>query len=310
MTKKFSLVGVSNGSIHAVVDEELLYAALSGIDGLEVEAGMELVVPESAVEGEVESAGYSAYVASASYSGSVESLRDHLRSLPVTETAGLDFAVVPEAITSGEKLLVLLDVDSTLVSQEVIDQLAAGAGRGDAVAAITDAAMRGEIDFERSLRDRVAVLEGQPESLLSEVADSLTFTAGAFVLVRALHNRGHVVGAVSGGFIEILRPLAERIDLDFARANRLEISDGVLTGKLAGEVIDADAKRAALKECAKESGVSKQHVVAVGDGANDELMLGEAAFGIAFNAKPALREVADAQVNVYRLDAVRHFLGL
>lgn len=311
MSKKITIVGISNSVVHAAIDQELLSSALAGIKHLELEAGIQIDAPASQAQGEEHAGGYSAYIASGTFQGSEESLRTQLRALPITETAGLDFSVVPAHLTDPEqKKLVIMDVDSTLVSQEVIDQLAARTGKADRVAALTDAAMKGEVDFEKSLRDRVAVLEGQPQAILSDVAHELTFTAGAQELIRLLHEEGHVVAAVSGGFIEILKPLAEKIGLDYARANKLAIKNGYLTGEFEGEIITAEKKRAALKEWAKDAGISKKNIIAIGDGANDELMLNEAALGIAFNAKPGTREKADAQLNIYRLDAVRHFIGL
>lgn len=310
MSKKLSIVGISNKSIHAILDENLLYRSLNNIEGLKVEAGIRLEPPSSHKPDEAQAPGYTAYVARATYPGKIEKLRAELSLLPLTETAGLDLTAVPEELSGPEKKLIIMDVDSTLITQEVIDQLAAQTGQADRVAAITHAAMRGEIDFEKSLQERVGVLEGQPETILDEVATDLTFTAGAQELIHVLHEHGHVVAAVSGGFIEILTPLSEKVNLDYARANKLEIHNNFLTGKLTGEIITADKKREALREWAEDAGISAEHIIAVGDGANDELMMNEAALGIAFNAKPSAREKADAQINVERLDAVRHFLGI
>ncbi len=202
------------------------------------------------------------------------------------------------------------DVDSTLITGEVIEMLADHAGSGERVADITNRAMRGEIDFGRSLVERVATLEGLPVTVLDDVLHEIELTPGAERLVAALHDAGWPVGVVSGGFVEVVEPLAQRLGIGFVRANRLEVADGRLTGRVTGAVVDAQAKADALREFAAEQGVPLDRTVAIGDGANDLLMLQAAGLGIAFNAKPVVSDQADVAVPGKRLDAVLELLGL
>ena len=206
--------------------------------------------------------------------------------------------------------LVVLDVDSTLIGQEVVDLLADAAGTGEAVAAITAAAMRGELDFAASLARRVALLEGLPESVLAAVRDRITVTEGVPALIDAVHAVGGLVCAVSGGFDRVLTPLAEELDLDRWRANALGVVDGLLTGRVDGPVVDGAAKRAALLEWAAEAEVPLSRTVAIGDGANDLLMLETAALGVAFDAKPAVRDRADVVLPGRDLSPLIGLLGL
>jgi phosphoserine phosphatase len=203
-----------------------------------------------------------------------------------------------------------MDVDSTLIQQEVIELLAAYAGKRDEVTAVTEAAMRGELDFAQSLHARVAVLAGLPADVVDSVRAEVKLSLGAAELVAAFRAAGHVVAVVSGGFNQILQPIAEGLGLDYWIANELEIVDGALTGKVIGEVIDRAAKEKYLREWAAREGIPMEHTIAVGDGANDLDMLGAAGIGVAFNAKPAVRAVADAAVNLPYLDAVRHIAGV
>jgi phosphoserine phosphatase len=203
----------------------------------------------------------------------------------------------------------VLDVDSTLVRGEVIDELAARAGRAAEVARITAAAMNGELDFAASLRKRVAALEGLPVEVLDEVREALELTPGARTLIRTLKRLGFRCGIVSGGFTQITDPLAERLGLDFAAANTLEVTDGRLTGGLVGEIVDRAGKARALVRFAAEYEIPLEQTVAVGDGANDLDMLSTAGLGIAFNAKQVVREQAHAALNQPYLDAVLHVLG-
>jgi phosphoserine phosphatase len=206
--------------------------------------------------------------------------------------------------------LVVLDVDSTLIGQEVVDLLADAAGVGQDVAEITAAAMRGELDFAASLARRVALLEGLPESVLASVRARITVTDGVPALLDAVHAVGGLVCAVSGGFDRVLTPLAEELGLDRWRANTLEVTDGRLTGRIEGPVIDAAAKRAALLAWAAEAEVPLSRTVAIGDGANDLLLLETAGLGVAFDAKPAVRDRADVVLPGRDLTPVLGLLGL
>jgi phosphoserine phosphatase len=204
----------------------------------------------------------------------------------------------------GRRRLVVLDVDSTLVTQEVIELLADHAGTREQVAAVTERAMRGEIDFAASLRERVATLAGVPESAFDDVRRAVTFTPGAPELVAECRRRGWAVALISGGFAEIVVALAERLEVTLWRANRLEVADGVLTGRTVGPVVDRAAKAAALREWAAAEGIDLRDTVAVGDGANDLDMIAAAGIGVAFAAKPLVRLQAPFSVDGPRLDAV------
>jgi phosphoserine phosphatase len=191
------------------------------------------------------------------------------------------------------RFLVVFDVDSTLIEDEVIELLAEAAGKRDEVKAITDAAMAGDLDFSQSLSARVAMLAGVPEDALARAFSRVRVTAGARELIAAIHRAGGKAAAVSGGFSQVLEPLAKDLELDFQRANTLEIVDGKLTGKTIGPVIDRSAKAAALAEWARELGLAEGATIAVGDGANDLEMMAAAGIGVAFNAKPLVRASAD-----------------
>ena len=222
----------------------------------------------------------------------------------------LDVAVQPAGIHRRAKHLIVLDVDSTLVQGEAVDLLAAHAGRAREVSAVTGAAMRGEIEFAEALRRRVALLEGLDEGALEQVREELVLTPGARTLVRTLHHLGYATAAVSGGFTEVIGPIALGLGIGFVAANTLEVSGGRLTGRLVGPVVDRAGKAAALVRFAEEARVPMEHTVAVGDGANDIDMLAVAGLGIAFNAKPLVRQAADAALNVPYLDAILYLLGL
>lgn len=206
--------------------------------------------------------------------------------------------------------LVVMDVDSTLIQDEVIELLADEAGVRAEVAEITDRAMRGEIDFEQSLRERVSMLKGLPESVFERVQDRIRLSDGARTLISAVHASGGRVGAVSGGFNQILTPLASKLNLDYYAANELEVVDGLLTGQLLGEVIDRAAKAAKLELWAKDFGISVELVAAIGDGANDLDMFESAGLSFAYNAKPAVRERADVIIDAPDLSLVIPHLGL
>jgi phosphoserine phosphatase len=202
------------------------------------------------------------------------------------------------------KRLVQLDVDSTFIQQEAIELLAAKAGVLKQVAAITASAMRGELDFEESLRARVGLLKGLPESVITEVQKEILLTDGARELVETLHEKGHSVALVSGGFIDIIQPLISALSIRYYKANKLEIVAGVLTGGLVGPVIDRAAKADALREFAAASEVALEQTVAIGDGANDLDMMAAAGLSIAFNAKPVVVEAADLAINEPSLRSV------
>ena len=208
------------------------------------------------------------------------------------------------------KRLVQLDVDSTFIQQEAIELLAAKAGVLDEVSTITESAMRGELDFEASLRKRVGLLKGLPESAIFEVQQEITLTDGADDLVNTLHSKGHSVALVSGGFLDIIEPMIKTLSIKYYKANTLEIVDGVLTGGLLGPVIDRTAKANALKEFAIASGVELENTVAIGDGANDLGMMTIAGLSIAFNAKPVVVEAADLSINEPSLRSVIELIQL
>ncbi|ATL69587.1 phosphoserine phosphatase SerB [Nocardia terpenica] len=222
----------------------------------------------------------------------------------------IDVAVERAGLARRAKRLIVFDVDSTLIQGEVIEMLAAHAGVEDEVRRVTEAAMRGELDFAESLRQRVATLAGLDETVIEEVAEAIELTAGARTTIRTLRRLGFRCGVVSGGFRQVIEPLAHELELDFVQANTLEVVDGRLTGKVIGEIVDRPAKAVALRRFAAETGVPMDQTVAVGDGANDIDMLNAAGLGIAFNAKPALREVADAALSHPFLDAVLFILGV
>jgi phosphoserine phosphatase len=228
----------------------------------------------------------------------------------IASRVGLDIAVEQAGLARRAKRLVVFDVDSTLIQGEVIEMLGAYAGVEPQIREITEAAMRGELNFGESLERRVALLEGLPESVLTEVAGSLELTPGARTTVRTLKRLGFRCGVVSGGFTAIIDHLVEELGLDFAAANQLEIVDGKLTGRVVGEIVDREGKATALRRFAAEYGIPLAQCVAVGDGANDIDMLGAAGMGVAFNAKPALREVADTALSHPYLDAVLFVLGV
>ena len=208
------------------------------------------------------------------------------------------------------KRLVQLDVDSTFIQQEAIELLAAKAGVLEQVAAITASAMRGELDFEQSLRARVALLKGLPASVIAEVQMEISLTDGAQNLVETLHDKGHSVSLVSGGFIDIIEPMIKTMSIKYYKANRLEIIEGVLTGGLIGPLVDRAAKAEALREFALASEVSMDNTVAIGDGANDLDMMAAAGLSIAFNAKPVVVDAADLAINEPSLRSVISLIGI
>jgi phosphoserine phosphatase len=237
---------------------------------------------------------------------------DRLRPLLAAEAVkqGIDLAVQRDSLHRRGIRLIVMDVDSTLIQGEVIEMIAAHAGQEAEVARVTEAAMRGELDFEDSLRERVALLKGVPASALDEVYDSIELAPGARTMVRTLRRLGYRFAIVSGGFSQITDRLAEDLGIHFARANELEIVDGLLTGRIIGDVVDRAGKAVALREFADEVGVPLDAVIAIGDGANDLDMINAAGLGIAYNAKPMVRDAADTAVNVPYLDAILYLLGI
>lgn len=214
----------------------------------------------------------------------------------------------PESLQGPGPRLLVMDVDSTFLQDEVIELLAARGGHGEEVARITEAAMRGELDFAESLRRRVRTLAGLPADVIDEVAGAARLTPGARELVETCAREGIVVGLVSGGFEEVVRPIAEPLGIELIRANRLGVAGGTLTGEVVGPVVDRAAKETTLREWAARHDIPMGRTIAVGDGANDLDMVRAAALGIAFNAKPALREHADAVIDTPRLDTVLEYL--
>jgi phosphoserine phosphatase len=238
----------------------------------------------------------------------VVTLRHNLAK--VAAQAAIDIAVSPGGLMRWAKKLVVLDVDSTLIQQEVIELLAAHAGVQEEVSAITARAMRGEIDFAESLNARVALLKGVPETAIAEVREQILLTSGARTLVQTLKKLGHSVAVVSGGFIEVIEPILKDLDIKHYRANTLGIVDGKLSGLVEGPIIDRAAKAQALRDFAALESVNLEQTIAIGDGANDLDMIEIAGMGIAFNAKPAVKAAADSSVSAPFLDSVLYLLGI
>jgi phosphoserine phosphatase len=222
----------------------------------------------------------------------------------------VDVAIQPDGFERRARRVVVMDVDSTLIENEVINLLADEAGVGDEVARITEAAMRGDIDFEQSLRRRVSLLAGLDESAITLVADRITLTKGARTFVRTLKRLGLVTAIVSAGFTRFADPLAADLGIDYSLSNTLEIENGRLTGGLTGEIVDGPAKARFLTSVAEAEDVPLSQVVAVGDGANDLDMLAAAGLGIAFNSKPIVEEKADTAISVPFLDAILFLMGI
>ena len=228
----------------------------------------------------------------------------------VAADSGVDVAVQRGGLHRRAMRLIVMDVDSTLIQEEVIDLLAARAGCADEVAKITESAMRGELDFAASLRERTALLAGLDASVLDAVRASLRLTPGARTLIRTLKRLGYRCGIVSGGFTAVIEPLAASLGIDYVAANTLEVADGKLTGRVLDPIIDREGKTEALRRFARTAGVPLSQTVAVGDGANDLGMIAAAGLGIAFNAKPMVRDAADTALSVPYLDTVLYLLGI
>ena len=229
------------------------------------------------------------------------------------EAAGkgaFDCALQRETLLRRSKRLVVMDMDSTLIRIEVIDELARAHGVGEQVAAITRRAMLGEMDYDQSLRERVALLEGLDARVLVELSANLPLTEGAETLLRVLKRLGYRTAVISGGFSVAAEALQKRLGIDFAWSNTLEIADGKLTGRVVGPIVNAQRKADILEELSKREGVPLDQVIAIGDGANDLLMLQKAGHGIAFHAKPKLREAAHTAISAMGLDAILYLLGI
>lgn len=237
-------------------------------------------------------------------------LRDALAEMVVAaRSRGVDVLFTPARLLETGARLIITDVDSTLIQDEVIELLADHAGSRVEVARVTEAAMRGELDFTESLIQRVATLRGLKSDVLATVKESLRLSSGVENLCRTLAANGDYIGVVSGGFIEIVQPLADDLGINFARANRLAIEGNVLTGEVLGPVVDQELKAATLREWAAEVGVPMSRTVAIGDGANDLSMLAAAGLGVAYNAKPIVQQKADTAITGPRIDAILAVLG-
>ncbi len=221
-----------------------------------------------------------------------------------------DLALQRETLTRRSKRLIVMDMDSTLIQQEVIDELAVSLGVQDRVSAITRRAMNGELDFDQSLRERVRLLKGTPQSALAQVLERIQLTPGAEDLVRVLKHLGYRTAVISGGFIEIVEPIQKRLGLDYAYANKLEVKDGVLTGEVLGTIVNRQRKAELLVSIAQAERIGIDQVIAVGDGANDLDMLHRAGLGIAFNAKRTVQEQAQTAINQTSLMSILYLLGI
>lgn len=240
-----------------------------------------------------------------------KSIKEVQRSLAkVAITNRIDLAVEPSSRAREAKRLVLLDMDSTLIQQEVIDLLAKHAGKLDQVSQITEKAMAGDLDFSQALSARVSLLAGLDQSVIELVRKEITLTNGAKELIETLHKQGHKVGVVSGGFLDVIEPILKDLKIDFYRANKLEIMNGKLTGKTEGAIIDRVAKFSSLQEFAKIEGVELSQTVAIGDGANDLDMIEAAGLGIAFNAKPKVAAAAATTISTSDLSTVLLLMGI
>ncbi|WP_222709915.1 phosphoserine phosphatase SerB [Reinekea thalattae] len=229
--------------------------------------------------------------------------------LELSVSLGIDIALQPTAAYNTQRRLACFDMDSTLIQAEVIDRLAEAAGIGEQVAEITEQAMQGKLDFTESFKRRMALLKGLDESVLSEIADALPITEGAERLLKNLKKLGYKTAIFSGGFTYFGEYLQSKLGIDYVYANQLDVVDGKVTGEVKGEVVDAKKKAELLKQLAEQEGLTLAQTVAVGDGANDLLMLAEAGLGVAFHAKPIVKESARYSIATLGLDGVLYYLG-
>jgi len=234
----------------------------------------------------------------------------HASFLILGQDMALDIAIQEDDLFRRNRRLVCFDMDSTLIQTEVIDELAACAGVGEQVAAITEAAMRGELDFAESFRRRLALLEGLDESVLAGIAERLPITDGAERLIRTLKQLGYKIAILSGGFTYFAEHLQRRLDIDYVHANRLEFEQGRLTGKVTGPIVDGARKAELLCQIAAREDIRLEQVIAVGDGANDLPMLSIAGLGIAYHAKPLVKEQARHAITTVGLDGILYLLGM
>lgn len=301
--QKSESIAAKSGLTHVVVlSQDLKPSAIAGLASAIADAG-------GNIERIHRTASYPVTAIEFLVSGvSTTSLKSKLAAL--SGELDVDIAVSPGGLMRWAKKLIIMDVDSTLIAQEVIELLGAKAGVKDEIRDITERAMAGELDFESSLRERVALLKGLPLSVIDEVRSEISLTPGAKTLVSTLQRLGHTVAVVSGGFINVIEPILATLKIEHFRANTLESKDGFLTGGLIGPIIDRAAKATALRDFAAIEKVDIEQTVAIGDGANDLDMIALAGLGIAFNAKPAVKEAADSAVSAPYLDSVLYLLGI